>query len=59
MTISNECEVSCPSKGRADIARVEIVASLRVTYTMFHNLSIVNSALGCLYSGPKSSDSTF
>ena len=29
---------------RADIARFEIVAFLRVTYTIFHNLSIVNSA---------------
>ena len=42
----------------ARIARVEIVASLRVTYAMFRNLSIVNSALWCLYSATKSSHST-
>ena len=55
--ISNECEASCPSEARADIARVEIVVSLCVTYTIFHNLSIVNSALWCLYRGAKNSDS--
>ena len=45
-TISNECEI---------IARVETVAFLHVMYTIFHNLSIVNSALWCLYSGATSS----
>ena len=44
-TISKECKVSCPSEARADIARVEIVASFRVTYKNFHNLFIVNSAV--------------
>ena len=45
--ILNECKVNCLSEVSADIARVEIVASLRVTYTTFHNLSIENSALWC------------
>ena len=38
---------------RADIARVEIVASLRVTYTIFHNFSIVNSASWGFYARMK------
>ena len=48
----------CASQARADIARVEIVASIRVTYTVSHNLLIVNSTLRCLYSGAKSNDFT-
>ena len=38
---------------RAAIALVEIFVSLRVTYTIYHNRSIVNPALWCLYSGAK------
>ena len=48
-TISNEYEVSCPNVTMADSERVEIVASLRVTYTIFHNLFIENLASWCLY----------
>ena len=54
----NECEVSCTGEARADIARFKIVASVRVTFTIFPNLSIVNSPLFSLHSGAKSSDST-
>ena len=41
----NEHKVSCPSKERADITRVEVVASLRMTYTIFNNLSLSNIRL--------------
>ena len=37
---------------RAKRERVEI-AALSVMYIIFHNLTIVNSALWCLYSGAK------
>ena len=37
---------------------VEIIATLCVTYAIFHNLSIINSALRCLYSVAERSDST-
>ena len=52
-TSSNGYKVSYPSKARVDITRVEVVASLRVTYTIFHNLSFENSASKCQYSGAK------
>ena len=44
-TIQIECEVDNSSEVKADIERVEIFASLRVTYTIFHNLSIENSTI--------------
>ena len=37
-----------------DFERFEIVTFLRVTYEIVHNLSTVNSASWCLYSGAKS-----
>ena len=44
--ISNEYEVSYPSEAKSphpSSALVKIIASLRVTYTIFHNLPIVNT----------------
>ena len=43
---------------RADIAWVEIVASLRVTNPISHHLSVENPVLWCLYAGAQNSEST-
>ena len=39
-TISNKCEVNCPSEERTNIARVEIVASLSVSRIQFFITSL-------------------
>lgn len=42
-TISNECEVSCPSDARADMTRVKIVASFPCHAYYCSNIPIENS----------------